>query len=152
VEITEGDTLVVTVTNKQIYPVTMHWCVPLFSYFFSLLEYMFITEWTLDMICEIDKIRLTEQVAGWQLSLQAWNQAVPIELCRWASLHHTVPYTNWRLLYLSVYSERPTWDIFLSCPYQLVESHSSWCLDCSPQAESATSLQGCSGRDTHHHW
>lgn len=27
VTITEGDTLVVTVTNNQIYPVTMHWCV-----------------------------------------------------------------------------------------------------------------------------
>jgi laccase len=27
VEITEGDTLVVKVTNKQVYPVTMHWYV-----------------------------------------------------------------------------------------------------------------------------
>jgi hypothetical protein len=31
VEITEGDTLVVEVTNKQVYPVTMHWCVSLSS-------------------------------------------------------------------------------------------------------------------------
>lgn len=30
VEIDEGDTLVVKVTNKQVYPVTMHWYVSLF--------------------------------------------------------------------------------------------------------------------------
>jgi hypothetical protein len=31
VVITEGDTLVIEVTNKQVYPVTMHWCVSLSS-------------------------------------------------------------------------------------------------------------------------
>jgi laccase len=31
--IDEDDTLVVTVTNKQIYPVTLHWCVSLYPFF-----------------------------------------------------------------------------------------------------------------------
>jgi len=38
VEIDEGDTLIITVTNNQIYPVTLHWCVSPFFPFIALVE------------------------------------------------------------------------------------------------------------------
>ena len=62
---------------------------------------------------------------------QAWDLPVSDKLGRWPGAHHAVPLEHWKLPSVWVHSDWAEWDIFLACPWHLVEGHRVWSLHCS---------------------